>query len=77
MGTMVGLMIGYALGTRAGEKGYDEFRDAWKTITTSDEVRALVAGGVSIAGHLLHKGSVMLAERLQGSGNGVGLRRVA
>ncbi len=45
MGTIVGLVIGYALGTRAGENGWVEFRDSLKTITTSEEVRD-VAGRV-------------------------------
>ena len=35
------------VGTRAGEQGWDEFKDAWKVISTSDEVRDLVAAGFS------------------------------
>jgi hypothetical protein len=68
MGTIVGLVIGYALGTRAGENGWDEFRDAWKTISTSEEVRDLVVGGFSIARDMVQKGSGMLSERLETSG---------
>jgi hypothetical protein len=65
MGAMVGVVIGYVLGTRAGEKGYEELRDAWKTIRSSDEVKDMVAGGFSIARGLLQRGSEMLATRLQ------------
>jgi hypothetical protein len=76
MGTVIGVVIGYVLGTRAGDKGFEELRDAWKTITTSDEVKDMVAGGMSIAGDLLRRGGGMLAERLQGSDNAT-LRPVA
>jgi hypothetical protein len=65
MGTMLGLVIGYVLGTRAGEKGYDELRDAWKTIRTSEEVKDMVVGGLAVGRSLLQRGSSMLAERLQ------------
>ena len=65
MGTMLGVVIGHVLGTRAGEKGYDELRDAWNTIRSSDEVKDMVAGGFSIARGLLQRGGEMLATRLQ------------
>ena len=77
MGAIIGVVIGYVLGTRAGEKGFEELRDAWKTITTSEEVRDLVAGGISIAGDALRRGGGLLAERLQASGEGATLRPVA
>lgn len=76
MGTVIGVVIGYVLGTRAGDKGFDELRDAWKTISTSEEVRDMVSGGLSIAGGLLRRGGGILAERLQGAEN-AGLRSVA
>jgi hypothetical protein len=65
MGTMLGMLIGYVIGTRAGEKGYEELREAWKTISSSEEVRDMVAGGLSIARGLVLRGSEMLAGRLQ------------
>ncbi|MDQ6617068.1 MAG: hypothetical protein M3083_20575 [Actinomycetota bacterium] len=77
MGTIVGLVIGYALGTRAGENGWVEFRDSLKTITTSEEVRDLVSVGFSIARDLLQRASLMLADRLQGSDVGAVLRPAA
>ena len=77
MGAMIGLIIGYVLGTRAGEEGWTDFRDAWRTITTSEEVRDLVAGGVSMAADLVQRGSGMLAERLEKPETGAKLRRVA
>jgi hypothetical protein len=49
MGVIIGMMVGYALGTRAGEEGWEEFKDAWKVISTSEEVRDLIQGGLSLA----------------------------
>jgi hypothetical protein len=69
MGAIVGVVIGYVLGTRAGEKGWDELREAWHTISTSDEVRDLVSGGLSMAGDLVRRGSALLAERLNPPGD--------
>lgn len=65
MGAMVGLVIGYVLGTRAGKKGFDELRDAWTTISTSEEVRDMLTGGLAIAGDAMRQGRGMLADRLQ------------
>ena len=76
MGTMLGVVIGYVLGTRAGEKGYEELRDAWKTISTSEEVKDIAVGGLALARGLLQRGSSLLADRLQ-AGDSAGLKTVA
>ena len=65
MGAMIGLAIGYVMGTRAGEQGYDELRDAWRTISSSEEVRDMLAGAASLAAVMLRQGRGRLAERLQ------------
>jgi hypothetical protein len=65
MGAMIGLAIGYVMGTRAGEQGYQELRDAWKTISSSEEVRDMLSGGLSLAAVMLRQGRGRLAERLQ------------
>jgi hypothetical protein len=77
MGTIFGVIIGYALGTRAGEKGWNEFYESWKVISSSDEVKDLVSGGFSIARDLLGRGSEMLAGALGSSNGEAGLRSVA
>jgi hypothetical protein len=64
VGTIVGVVIGYALGTRSGEDGWAEFRDAWKVISSSEEVRDLVRAGLSVSRGLLGRGSEILAEAL-------------
>jgi hypothetical protein len=77
MGALVGVVIGYVLGTRAGEKGYDELQVAWKTITSSEEVKDLASGGLSLARDLLRRGGGVLADRLQSAPGHSGLSQVA
>jgi hypothetical protein len=74
MGTLVGVVIGYALGTRAGEQGWTEFYDAWKVISSSDEVRDLISGGFSVAKDLLGRGREFLAGALNQPRDSSGLR---
>ncbi|MGH9016515.1 MAG: hypothetical protein ACRDY1_02090 [Acidimicrobiales bacterium] len=78
MGAIIGVLIGYLLGVRAGDEGWAEFRESWRVITTSAEVRDLISGGLSIARELAGRGSEVLADRLNPSGSGaLPLRPVA
>lgn len=61
MGTLIGLVIGYVLGTQAGAGEWDEIREAWKTIVASEEVHDLVESGIMIARDLLGRGGEILA----------------
>ena len=70
MGAMIGLVMGYMLGTRDGEKGYKEVKEAWQVIRTSEEARYVVGQGISMAKNLLSQGSGMLSERLQNGSQG-------
>jgi hypothetical protein len=76
MGTIIGVLFGYALGTRAGPDGWKELEDAWKVIRSSEEVRDLVVGGFSLAREFLGRGSGVLHEVLS-EGKGRELRPVA
>ena len=69
MGAIIGVLLGYWLGTRAGPEGWTEVEDAWRVIVTSDEVRDLVGGGIAIARELLGRTSEDLREALK-EGNG-------
>ena len=69
MGVMIGLVVGYVMGTKSGEDGVQELKEAWATIRSSEEARDMVAGGLSIARSLLGRGSQMLAEHFQASGS--------
>lgn len=44
-GLMVGLGIGYVLGTRAGRERYEELRRAWDDFTGNPRVREAVGRG--------------------------------
>jgi hypothetical protein len=61
MGVVIGVIVGYALGSRAGQEAWPELEDAWKTIMASEEVRDLVSGGVSMARDLLGRRGELLA----------------
>ena len=61
MGVILGVLIGYALGCRAGPDAWTELEEAWHTIYTSEEVRDLLAGGVSLARELVEKRAEVLA----------------
>jgi hypothetical protein len=57
VGTVIGFVIGYMLGMRDGRNGSaSEVMDAWQTIRKSDEFKALVSGGMGIAGQMLKQG---------------------
>jgi hypothetical protein len=77
MGVIIGVVVGYALGTHAGEEGWTEFKAAWKVISTSDEVRDLLAAGFSVSRDLIGRGSELLAGALGDSDSGATLPRVA
>ncbi len=76
MGAVVGLVVGYVLGCRAGEKGYQELKDSLHTITTSEEVKELVSGGLSVLADLVDQGRAILVDRLQADEELSGLRAV-
>jgi len=77
MGVIIGVVIGYALGSRAGPDAWSEFEDAWHTIYTSEEVRDLAAGALSIARDLVEKRAEVIAGILGGAEPRSRLRPVA
>ena len=74
MGAMVGFVLGYVLGTRAGDKGWEELQQSWRTISSSEEVRDILSGGLATARDLMRQGAAVMADRLSQGG---GLRSVA
>lgn len=64
MGVLIGVIVGYVMGAKSGEQGLDDLKEAWATIRTSDEAKALLAGGLSMVASFITKGGGMLAERL-------------
>ncbi len=49
MGVVIGVLVGYMMGSKAGSQSWPEIEEAWRTIATSDEVKDLVSGGISMA----------------------------
>ncbi len=74
MGVMIGFMVGYVLGTRAGDDGYEELKATLRSITSSEEVKDLLSGGFSLLSDVVRSGREVLAER---TGDGPVVRRVA
>jgi hypothetical protein len=64
MGVIIGVVVGFALGSRAGSEGWTEVEEAWQTITSSEEVRDLVSGGVSLARDLVERRAEVIAGML-------------
>jgi hypothetical protein len=77
VGVIIGVVVGYAFGTRAGEQGWVEFKEAAKVIGTSEEFRDLLAMGLSVGRDLVGRGSQMLAGALGTTNAGSQLRPVA
>ncbi|HEX3565466.1 MAG TPA: hypothetical protein VHU17_08845 [Acidimicrobiales bacterium] len=65
MAAIVGLIIGYLLGTRAGDKGRQELEESWKTITTSQGFRDMLGGLFALMGEFLSKSRGALAQKIQ------------
>ena len=61
MGVVIGVIIGYAFGSKAGGEAWPELEDAWRTIVASEEVRDLVSGGLSLARDLLERRGELIA----------------
>jgi len=71
---MIGFAVGYVLGTRAGEEGFEELKATLKALTSSDEVKDLLTGGFSLLSDAVKSGREVLSER---AGDGPAVRRVA
>lgn len=70
MGVLIGVIVGYVMGAKAGEQGIEELKEAWATIRASEEAKELLAGGLSMAASLITRGGGMLSERLQSASTG-------
>jgi hypothetical protein len=64
MGVIIGVVVGYMLGSRAGSEGWAEIEEAWRTISTSEEVRDFISGGLAIARDIAGRRAEILAGAL-------------
>lgn len=77
MTTLIAFLVGYLLGTKAGEEGLIELREAVETLRNSEEVKDLVEGGLSVAKDLLRQGVDMFAQQISSHDSAGTMRRVA
>ena len=61
MGILMAFAVGYAVGARAGSRGYDELVASAKAVRDSEEFRGLVSALRSHAGHVLRELGARLA----------------
>jgi hypothetical protein len=61
MGVIIGVIVGYALGSKAGPDAWRELEDSWRTISTSEEVRDLVAGAADLVSQVVKKRAEIVA----------------
>lgn len=72
MGVILGFFVGYVMGTRAGQEGFDELVSTVRQIVGSGELKELVSGGLSLVGEAVRAGSNAV-----GNGSRSPVRRVA
>lgn len=63
MGLLLAVAVGYALGARAGHRGFDELVASIKTIRDSEEFHAMLAAARSHAGHVLQEAADLLGHK--------------
>jgi hypothetical protein len=65
MGALIGFIVGYMAGTKAGPEGFTQLRQAWQTIAASEEFKALVAGLSGLLQNMLAQSGDRLGEQLR------------
>lgn len=71
MGAIIGFVLGYAFGTRAGQNGWTQLIESWQRISSSEEFKELLTDGMSVAPEFLRHGAEVIVERL-GQNGGLG-----
>jgi hypothetical protein len=77
MGALIGFILGYSLGVKAGPEGYERLRQAWQEISNSEEFKGLVATGTAFLENMLAQGQANLAGQIaeMSGSNGGGLQQ--
>ena len=64
MGVIIGFVVGYLFGARSGPDGLAEIQHAWREISSSEEMKDIVEGLLSVGRDLARQGAGSLAQRL-------------
>jgi hypothetical protein len=64
MGALMGFILGYSLGVKAGPEGYEQLRKAWQEISSSEEFKGLVATGTAFLENMLAQGRANIAGQI-------------
>lgn len=76
MGAIIGFVLGYALGTRAGDRGWNELLESWQRISSSEEMKLFLTDGLGTAPDLFRRCAEKMVEYLNQNGRVTGLTRV-
>ncbi len=48
MDLIVGFLVGYVLGAKGGQEKFEELKEAWQTVSNSEEFQNLMMAGLSL-----------------------------
>lgn len=52
MDLIVGFLVGYVLGAKGGQDKFEELKEAWQTVTDSEEFQNLMMAGLSLVNRI-------------------------
>jgi hypothetical protein len=52
MDLIVGFLVGYVLGAKGGQEKFEELKEAWQTITNTEEFQNLMMAGLSLVNRI-------------------------
>jgi len=52
MDLIVGFLVGYVLGAKGGQDKFEKLKEAWQTVTDSEEFQNLMMAGLSLVNRI-------------------------
>ena len=52
MDLIIGFVVGYVLGAKGGQEKFEELKEAWQTITQTEEFQNLLMAGLSFVNQI-------------------------
>ena len=65
MGALIGFILGYSLGVKAGPEGYEQLRKAWQEVSNSEEFKGLLSTGTAFLENMLTQSRTTIAGQLE------------